>query len=256
MRRLIIAGNWKMNLTLDESTDLVREICKRVGHIENVDMVVCPPFPLLSGVAEVLKGTAIGLGGQNMHWEPKGPYTGEISARMLLTAGCRYVILGHSERRLHFGETDEMVKKKVAAALAAGLIPILCIGERLEEREIGKTEEIVEQQLSAAVQGLSREEVQRIVIAYEPVWAIGTGKSATPEMANDVHLQVRALLGSLYGEDTAARVRIQYGGSVNEENAAALLSQPDIDGALIGGASLKAEVFSTIIRIGSESTGG
>jgi triosephosphate isomerase len=256
MRRLIIAGNWKMHTTVDESIALVREIQGLVRYRGAVDVVVCPPFPSLASVSRILEGTGIELGAQNMHWEPKGAYTGEVSAKMLLTVGCQYVILGHSERRLYFGERDEEVKKKVAAALGAGLIPILCIGERLEERESGQTEEVIERQLTKAVEGLFREEMINIVIAYEPVWAIGTGKSATPEMANDVHTYVRSLLKDLYDEDVASSVRIQYGGSVSEGNAAALLMQPDIDGALIGGASLKAESFSDIVQIGVQNRGG
>jgi triosephosphate isomerase len=234
----------------------VDDICDRVGDIGTVDIVVCPPFPALSTVRNRLEGTSVGLGAQNMHWENAGAFTGEVSARMLLTVGCQYVILGHSERRHLFSETDEAVGKKVKAALAAGLIPILCVGERLEEREAGKTEEVVERQVTAAVEALSREEMDRIIVAYEPVWAIGTGKSATPEMANDVHVHIRHVLKELYDEDLASGVRIQYGGSVTEDNAAALLTQPDIDGALIGGASLKAESFGSIIQIGSQTTGG
>ena len=256
MRRPIIAGNWKMNTTIDEAVSLVESLRDRFLGRENVDIVVCPPFPVLADVSKVLKESSIRLGAQNMHWEPQGAFTGEVSAKMLLTAGCQYVILGHSERRLHFGETDEGVQKKIAAALTAGLTPIVCLGERLEEREAGQTEEVVRRQLKKAIEGLSPEEMAKIVVAYEPVWAIGTGEAATPEMANDVHHYLRKVLKDQYSEQVAFTVRIQYGGSVTEENAASLLAQPDIDGALVGGASLKAESFARIIHIGSETMGG
>jgi triosephosphate isomerase len=256
MRRPIIAGNWKMNTTIDEAISLVESLRDLLPHRENVDIVVCPPFTMLADVCQALKRSSIRLGAQNMHWEPQGAFTGEVSAKMLLTAGCQYVILGHSERRHHFGETDEGVQKKVAAALISGLRPILCLGERLEERERGQTEEVVSRQLKKAVEGLSSEEMLKIVIAYEPVWAIGTGKAATPEMANDVHHYLREVLKDLYSEPVASSVRIQYGGSVTEENAASLLIQPDIDGALVGGASLKAESFARIVHVGSETMGG
>lgn len=248
MRRPIIAGNWKMNTTVEEAVSAAETLRDLLGDVRHVDVVICPPFTTLTEVSKVVKGSSIRLGGQNMHWEPQGAYTGEISAKMLLTAGCQYVILGHSERRLHFGETDQGVKKKVAAALAAGLTPMVCIGEKLEERESGQTERVVEGQLTKVVKGLSREEILKVVFAYEPVWAIGTGRSATPEMANGVHQYLRKLLQSLYDEHVASTVRIQYGGSVTAENAAQLLRQPEIDGALVGGASLKAESFSAIVH--------
>lgn len=256
MRKAIVAGNWKMNKTLDEAIALARSLRDLLDAVHHVDMVVCPPYPTLSGVSEILKGSPIGVGAQNMHWESQGAYTGEVSAKMLLTAGCQYVILGHSERRLHFGETDDGVRKKVVAALKSGLVPIICVGERLDEREAGRTEQVVAKQLRGAVGGLSAEELLRGIIAYEPVWAIGTGRAATPEMANEVHTSLRRLLRELHGEGVASAVRIQYGGSVTEENAASLLRQSDIDGALVGGASLKAESFAAIVRAGSEHTGG
>jgi triosephosphate isomerase len=256
MRRPIIAGNWKMNMTVDEATVFVQSLRDLLHDVGDVDIVVCPPYPALSGVSRILEGTSIGLGAQNMHWEPEGAYTGEVSARMLLTAGCQYVILGHSERRLHFGETDEGVNRKAASALTAGLKPIVCVGETLDERETDQTEEVVERQLRGAVEGVSPEEMVKVVIAYEPVWAIGTGKAATPEMANEVHRYLRELIQKLYGEQIASSSRIQYGGSVTEENAVSLLTQPDIDGALVGGASLKAESFAAIVRVGSEHMGG
>ena len=256
MRRPIIAGNWKMNTTVTEAVALVQAVRDSIGDIRDVDVVLCPPFISLTHVWNVVSGSSIELGAQNMHWEPKGAYTGEVSAKMLLTAGCQYVILGHSERRLHFGETDEGVRKKLGAALAMGLTPIVCVGERLQERDSGRTEQVVERQLTAAAEGLSREEILKVIFAYEPVWAIGTGKAATPEMANEVHRYLRRLLRDLYDEDLAAAVRIQYGGSVTEENAAQLLAQSEIDGALVGGASLKAESFTTIVRISSQKREG
>ena len=256
MRRAIIAGNWKMNRTIDEALSLVESLRTLLQDVQNVDIVVCPPFPALAEVSKVLEGTSIGLGAQNMYWEPQGAFTGEVSAKMLLTAGCQFVILGHSERRHLFGETDEGVNKKVTAALESGLIPIICIGERLEEREASQTEGVVERQLTGAVQGLSPEQMLKVVIAYEPVWAIGTGMAATPEMANDVHRYIRGLLRTMHDEGISSAVRIQYGGSVTDENAVSLLAQPDIDGALVGGASLKAESFAKIVRAGVEQTGG
>ena len=256
MRRPIIAGNWKMNMTVNEATVFVQSLRDLLHDVRNVDIVVCPPFPALADVSKILQGTSISLGAQNMHWELQGAYTGEVSAKMLLTAGCRYVILGHSERRLHFGETDDGVKKKVATALDSGLIPIVCVGERIEEREAGQTEQVVERQLAGAVQGLSQEEMSRIVIAYEPVWAIGTGRAATPEMADDVHRYLRELIQRMYGDKISSSARIQYGGSVTDENAVSLLTLPDIDGALVGGASLKTESFTKIVRVGYEHMGG
>ena len=256
MRKPIFAGNWKMNTTVTESLDLANRVKGLMGDVTSVDVVVCPPFPSLLEVSKILKGSSIGLGAQNMHWEPMGAYTGEVSAKMILTVGCQYVILGHSERRLHFGESDEGVRRKVMAALEGGLTPIVCLGERMEERESGLTKQIVERQLSEVADGLRHTEMQNVIFAYEPVWAIGTGKSASPEMANEVHQYLRQLLKTVYNEDVASVVRILYGGSVNEKNAAALLLQPDIDGALVGGASLKAESFCEIIKRGSRGMGG
>lgn len=256
MRRKIIAGNWKMNMAGDEARMLAQGIRDRVQSVRHVEVLVCPAFPFLQEVGNVLRGSQVRLGAQNMHWEPQGAFTGEVSSRMLLTAGCQYVILGHSERRLYGGETDEQIRKKVAAALAAGLIPILCLGETLEERESGQTQRVVGGQLESAVQGVSREEMSPLIIAYEPVWAIGTGRSATPEMANEVHAFLRERAAGLWGTDAAEKIRIQYGGSVTETNAFGLFSQPDIDGALIGGASLKPDLFSTIVLMGAQHTGG
>lgn len=250
MRRPIIAGNWKMNKTVDEAVQLVKLLKQRLADVDPVEVVVCPPFTALSKVAEVLKDTKIQLGAQNMFYEPEGAYTGEVSAKMLLTTGCRFVILGHSERRIYFEESNETVNKKVKAALASGLTPIVCVGEKLEEREAGIMEEVVEGHVTGALDGLSREDVQKVIIAYEPVWAIGTGRTATPEQANEAHSYIRWLLGEMFDQFLAEAIQIQYGGSVKPENSAQLLSQSDIDGALVGGASLDAELFSQIVKSG------
>ena len=248
MRRKIIAGNWKMNLNYREAEILVKDILKRVGGIQDVEIVLCPTFTSLYSVHEMLRGTSVMLGAQNMHWEKKGAYTGEISANMLLTLGCQFVILGHSERRTFFHETDENVARKVRSALGSGLIPIVCVGETRAEREGGVTEKVVESQVRGAFAGLKPEEFKDTVLAYEPVWAIGTGLNATAEQAQAVHGYIRNLLSELFGEKTAESVRIQYGGSMKPSNARELLTQPDIDGGLIGGASLEAESFEGIIR--------
>jgi len=248
MRKKIIAGNWKMNKNSIEAVELAKGIAKLVGGVTDVDVAVCPTFTSLAAVSEVMKGTSIALGAQNMHWEESGAYTGEISANMLLTLGCRYVILGHSERRAYFGETDEIVARKTKAAIAAGLTPIVCVGETKEQREEGVTEKVVEGQILGAFKGLTADEFSGTVIAYEPVWAIGTGLTATTQQAQDVHAFIRGLLRGLFGEAVAEATRIQYGGSMKPENAAELLAQPDIDGGLIGGAALKPESFEGIIN--------
>jgi triosephosphate isomerase (TIM) len=248
MRTKIIAGNWKMNLNHLEAETLVRDILRRVGDVKKVEIVVCPPFTSLQRVGELVLNTPVKLGAQNMSWEKKGAYTGEISANMLLTLGCHHVILGHSERRTYFGETDEMVAKKVRTALASGLIPIVCVGETREERESGSTSKVVERQVRGAFEGLTPEEFEGTVIAYEPVWAIGTGLTATTEQAQEVHSFIRKLIVDLFGNEAAEATRIQYGGSMKPSNAPELLSQPDIDGGLIGGAALEAESFEGIIR--------
>ncbi|MFQ6057673.1 MAG: triose-phosphate isomerase [Anaerolineae bacterium] len=248
MRTPIIAGNWKMNKNLQEGMALVEEMTGPLEAIQGVEKVLCPPFILLPLLAERLKGTSIGLGAQNMHWEEKGAYTGEISPHMLQGL-CQYVILGHSERRQYFGETDEGVNRKIKAALAHGLIPIVCVGENLEQNEAGLTSQVVSGQVMAALEGLTAGEAQGLIIAYEPIWAIGTGKAATGAGANAViGLTIRGALAELYGEDTAQAVRVQYGGSVNPQNIAEFMTQPDIDGALVGGASLKAADFVAIVR--------
>ncbi len=248
MRTPIVVGNWKMNKTAAEAVELVTELKERVRGIDNVEIGVCPPFVCLTEVSKVLKGTHIGVGGQNMYWEPEGAYTGEISAEMLLTSGCKYVILGHSERRMYFGETNETVNKKVKAALSAGLIPIMCVGETLEQRQAGLTEQVVDEHVTGGLKDLSGDEVRGVVIAYEPVWAIGTGLTATPEQAQKIHRFIRERLTNLFGVGIAQEIRIQYGGSVKPDNAGELFRQVDIDGGLIGGASLKADSFAAIAK--------
>jgi triosephosphate isomerase len=246
LRRLLIAGNWKMNKTVPEALELVRELKERLKGVEDRDVLVCPPFTALYPVGRELEGSSILMGAQNMFYEEKGAFTGEISPVMLKDVGCSYVILGHSERRHIFGESDELINKKVISAVNHDLIPILCVGETLEEREKGETRQVVERQVREGLKGLKPED--EFVIAYEPVWAIGTGRSATPEMAQEVHAFIREVLTELFGKEKAKGVRILYGGSVKPENAKGLLEMPDIDGALVGGASLKAESFSKIVK--------
>lgn len=247
-RRKVIAGNWKMYKTATEARALVEELKQRLAETRSASkVVVCPPFTALAVVKPLLEGTEIKLGAQNMHTEQEGAYTGEISAPMLIAAGCEYVILGHSERRQYFGETDAFINTKTKKALASGLTPIACLGETLDQREKGDTNKIVTTQLRGVLANLSAEEAVRCIIAYEPVWAIGTGKTATPEQAQDVHALLRSELSAMFGAKAASEIVIQYGGSVKPENARSLLSQPDIDGALVGGASLKPDSFAAII---------
>ncbi|MBP2628837.1 MAG: Triosephosphate isomerase, bacterial/eukaryotic [Firmicutes bacterium] len=248
MRRPIIAGNWKMHNTGAQGVALVKELAKLTADAKGVDIVVCPTFTTLSTVASALAGTNIHLGAQNMHWEKKGAFTGEITAEMLKDVGCQFVIIGHSERRQYFAETDETVNKKVKAALEAGLMPIMCVGESLEERQAGITEEIVGQQVRAGLADLSKEDVASIVIAYEPIWAIGTGLTATADQANDVCAFIRLTVSEMLGFETAVKTRIQYGGSVKADNIAELMGKGDIDGALVGGAALDAVGFSKIVK--------
>ncbi|HEV3006912.1 MAG TPA: triose-phosphate isomerase [Pirellulales bacterium] len=243
MRRPFIAGNWKMNLAGAEAVALAQAIAKGAARLSHIDLAVCPPSVYLARVGEALAGSNIGLGAQNMYFEPSGAFTGEVSAAMLVDVGCRYVILGHSERRHILGETDEAINRKVFAALAAGLCPIVCVGELLAERSAGQTAQVIRRQFDGSLAGLSPEQMRRVVIAYEPVWAIGTGKVATPMQAEEVHLDLRKLIEARYNTDVAQAVRIQYGGSVQASNAAELLSQANVDGALVGGASLKADEF-------------
>ncbi len=248
MRKPIIAGNWKMNLTPAESKTLAAAVVAAAGaHTGDVDVVIGPTMISLSAAAEALAGSGVGLAAQNIHAEAKGAFTGEVGASMIASLGCTHVILGHSERRTYFGETDEGVFRKLRAALAADLTPIVCIGESLGERKAERTLEKVNFQVRAALAGLDPSDVPRVVLAYEPIWAIGTGLTATPEQAEEVHSEIRKTLADMFGDDAAAQVRIQYGGSVKPGNAAELLAQPNIDGALVGGASLKADGFAAIV---------
>ncbi len=242
-RKKLIAGNWKMNTDRAAATQLAKGIVDQAAKHSGVDLLVCPPFVNIVPVAEVLKGSLVALGAQNMHHEESGAFTGEISAAMLLDTGCKYVILGHSERRQIFKETDADVNQKALAALKAGLVPVVCVGETLEERESGETSTVVRRQFENSLAGISAEQIEKVVIAYEPVWAIGTGKVATPEQAEEVHAELRGLLTKHYNDKSSANVRILYGGSVKPSNAKELLSQPNIDGALVGGASLKVDDF-------------
>ena len=247
MRRTFIAGNWKMNLNREQSVALARGIAEKIGATSEVEVAVCPPTVYLESVSSVVSGSAVGLGAQNMYHEPSGAFTGEVSAAMLVDIGCQYVILGHSERRNILGETSEMVNQKAIAALGAKLTPIVCVGELLEQREAGQTMEVIQQQFDGSFQGFSEQEMGKMVIAYEPVWAIGTGKVATGAQAEEVHLELRRMLEKRYNTSLAESVRIQYGGSVKPDNAAELLAQPNIDGALVGGAALTAEAFLGIV---------
>jgi len=244
MRIPMIAGNWKMNTTVDEATELVKTMRDKLEKISNVDKVICPPFVSLAPVRELIKGCSVKLGAQNLYFAEKGAYTGEISPLMLADL-CEFVIIGHSERRQYFNETGEVVNKKIVAALQVGLKPILCIGERLEENEVGKTEEVVTEQLSSSLAGI--DDLNGLIIAYEPVWAIGTGKAATSEQANETISFIRQNIARLYNDKIAQEMRILYGGSVTADNAAEFMQQPEIDGALVGGASLKATEFLSIV---------
>jgi triosephosphate isomerase len=247
MRRAIIVGNWKMHKTIVEAVALVRTLTSSVADIHDVDVGVAPPFTALQAVAQAVRGSQIHVVAQNMHWEAQGAYTGEISPAMLAEAGCHRVIIGHSERRQYFGETDETVNKKLRAALAVQLEPIVCIGETLAQRDSNATFEVLSQQIRRGLEGLTPEAMEHVVIAYEPIWAIGTGQTATPVQAQEVHAFIRDLVGKLQGKSLAEALRIQYGGSVNAGNIQALMTQPDVDGALVGGASLDASSFAQIV---------
>ena len=252
MAKTVIAGNWKMNKTVPEAVELAKAVVAASAEAPaDVQLIVAPTFVCLTEVAKVVKGTRVALSAQDLHWEESGAFTGKVSAAMLVSAGVEYVILGHSEQRQYFGETDATVNKKLAQALKHGLKPIVCIGEKLEEREAGKTNEVNERQLKGAYAGISAEDAAKTIIAYEPVWAIGTGETATPEQANEVCAVIRSLIERLYGKDAADAVVVQYGGSMNDKNAAELLAQPDVDGGLIGGASLVAEKFTAIVNAAS-----
>ena len=247
MRKAIIAGNWKMHLGLREAEALLHAL-RASCETDVIDVVVCPPFTALAAAAKILAGSSLGLGGQDLCWEPQGAFTGAISPVMLRDVGCRYVIVGHSERRTHFGETDEIIHRKLRAALAHELIPIMCIGETRQEREQRKTFEVLTRQLAGAFRDCERWDCARVVLAYEPVWAIGTGTHATPEQAQEAHQFIRQWLVKRCGAPIGDAKRIQYGGSVTPANAASLLQQPDVDGALVGGASLKSEAFGVIVK--------
>ncbi len=248
MRTPFVAGNWKLNKTSDEAEILARGVVGAVSGVTGVDVAICPPFTALERVSSVVCCTGVGLGAQNMYWEAEGAFTGEVSAPMLLTCGCEYVILGHSERRQFFGETDETVNRRLKAALSAGLKPIVCVGESFDERQNDVTEQVVEAQMRGALNGISADDAQGITLAYEPVWAIGTGLTATPEQAEAVHAFLRQVLAQLYHDDVSQNIRIQYGGSVKPDNAAELFEQDNIDGGLIGGASLEADDFAAIVK--------
>ncbi len=247
-RKLIIAGNWKMNKTVAEAVDLVRGLKIELANLKEVDVVVCPPFTALGEVSRLILDSAIRLGAQDMCEQNYGAFTGEICAGMLKEFSVRYVILGHSERRQYRKEPDALVSKKAQAALAAALKPIVCVGETLAEREGGRTEKVLETQVRGSLAGVSKDQMTETIIAYEPVWAIGTGKTATTQQAQDAHAFIRGLLAKMFDETVARRVRIQYGGSVKPSNARDLMSQPDVDGALVGGASLEARSFAEIIK--------
>ena len=248
MRKPIIAGNWKMNNTVAAGTALVKELAPLVKDNNAVDIVVCPTFTALAAVCEAVKGTNIHVGAQNVHWEKSGAFTGEISAEMLTELGVEYVVIGHSERREMFGETDEYVNKRAKAALAAGITPIICCGETLETREAGTTNDFVSGQIKAALEGLTAQQVASLVIAYEPIWAIGTGKTASSDQAEEMCKTIRETVKDLYNEETAENVRIQYGGSVKPANVKELMAKPDIDGGLVGGASLVPESFLELVN--------
>jgi triosephosphate isomerase len=254
MRKFIIAGNWKMYKTISEAIDLANGIKRELFELssDDIDIVLCPPFTTLSEVAEVIADSNIALGAQDMYWQEVGAFTGEVSPLMLKDAGCKFVIIGHSERRQFFAETNESVNNKIKAALKHGLAPIVCVGESLKEREAGETFKVLDDHIQNGLKGISEVDMLKLVIAYEPVWAIGTGKTATPAQAQEAQIYIREILVKLYNKAVAAEVRIQYGGSVKPENTIELMQQPDVDGALVGGASLKAESFSEIVKKASQ----
>ncbi len=248
MRKPVIAGNWKLNKTIKEAIDLVTLLKRKLTDCQSVEVVVCPPYTALSNVAEILMESDIRLGAQDIYWDENGAFTGEVSASLIKEAGATFVIIGHSERRQFFHETNDTVNKKTKAALKNGLTPIVCVGETLQEREANKTFGVVEGHLKGAYSNFSREEVEKTVIAYEPVWAIGTGKVATPQQAEEVHAFIRKEISKMFGEEIAGGLRILYGGSVKADNITSLMAEADIDGALVGGASLEANSFADIVR--------
>lgn len=250
MRSPLIAGNWKMFKTVREAAAFVTDLKGRVADVSAVDVVVAPTFPALQAVAAALDGTRIGVAAQNLHWEREGAFTGEVSAAMVRDSGALWVIVGHSERRTLFGETDETVNKKVRAAIAATLTPIVCIGETLQEREANRTLDVLDRQIKAGLDGVTGSELAALVIAYEPVWAIGTGRTASPAQAQQAHEHIRGRLTQWFGQDASSRCRLLYGGSVKPDNIGSLMAQPDVDGALVGGASLDLESFTKIVHGG------
>ncbi len=252
MRKTIIAGNWKLNKTIQESVDTVKKLISELNGAQLPEVVICPVYTSLAAVAEALKKSTLHLGAQDLYWEESGAFTGEVSATLIKDAGCQYVIIGHSERRQFFGETETSVNAKIKAALKAGLTPIVCCGETLKERENGQMNEVLNRHIQGALRSLSYEEVLQCVIAYEPVWAIGTGKVATPDQAQEAHAYIRQIITQLYSEEVSNQITIQYGGSVKPDNIVELIGQPDVDGALIGGASLEAETFARIIKSSAE----
>ena len=255
MRKTIIAGNWKMYKTVSEAIELANGLKRELFSLDDaVDIVICPSFTALSEVYEVISDSNIQLGAQDVYWQDEGAFTGEVSCKMLKDVGCKFVIIGHSERRQNFSETNETVNKKLKAILKYGLTPIICVGETLAEREKGLTFKVLEDHVQNGLKDINTEDALKIVIAYEPVWAIGTGKTATPEQAEEAQKFIRALLLKMYNKETAESIRIQYGGSVKPENSAQLMRQPDIDGALVGGASLTLEGFAAIVKNASEVT--
>ncbi|RMF97605.1 MAG: triose-phosphate isomerase [Candidatus Schekmanbacteria bacterium] len=252
MRKTIIAGNWKMHMTIPEAISLVEGIAEKCSDADNVEIIVAPPYTALYAVHQKIADTKIKLSSQNIFWEEKGAFTGEISPLMLTDAGCSHCIIGHSERRQYFGETDETVNKRLKAAYSHNLIPILCIGETLEEREAEKTFEVIEKQLNGALNDIDKETFANTIIAYEPVWAIGTGKTATPDQAQEVHSFIREKIEKKYGGEVSENTSILYGGSVKPENISGLMAEADIDGALVGGASLKVDSFASIVKFKKE----
>lgn len=252
MRRRIIAGNWKMYKTISEAIELANGLKRELYKIDDLDIIICPPFTALDAVSEILQGSNIKFGSQNVHWAKEGAYTGEVSGPMIKDLGCQYVILGHSERRQYFGETNEIVNKKIKSALEIGIMPIICVGENLKEREDGKTFDIVENHIQGSLDSLTNNDMKNVIIAYEPVWAIGTGKTATPQQAQEVHLFIRKELEKIFGQETADETALLYGGSVKPGNIKELIEENDIDGALVGGASLDVASFSEIVKKSSQ----
>lgn len=247
-RRPLIAGNWKMFKTRGEAQETCRRLLELVGEVQDVDVVVFPPFTALDAVHQVVDGTLIGLGAQSVHWEAQGAYTAEIGLPMLIDCGCQYVLIGHSETREYLGETDARVNRRLARVLKSEIIPIVCVGESLQQREAGRVNQVVLGQLEKGLDGFTPEQLSRIIIAYEPIWAIGTGRTATPEIAQEVHAMIREWLRDRYSPELPGEIRILYGGSVNPSNVADLMAQDDVDGALVGGASLEAETFAKLVK--------